>query len=238
MSGSAVPATRVFIHGWASSSGIWDPVIERIDGACMTMDLPGYTAEGIPGPVDLPDPCVLIGWSLGGLQAITLAACLGSRVKALVLVAASPCFVQRADWAQAMPAAVFDRFARDLERDREACLQHFMALQCLGDIHAVAVRNGLRAARPEPLPGGRILAQGLAQLADQDLRRELAGLPCPVHVILGERDSLIPAAQAGALEALGKGIRTTVMPGAAHLPFLSDSRGFVERLAQGPAGDV
>ncbi len=234
----SVRPSWILVHGWASSSAIWTPVIQRLDVECLTLPLPGHVGIETDGLEALPESLVLIGWSLGGLQAIDLAWRLGKRVKALVLVAASPCFTQRPDWRQAMPAADLERFGRDLREDKEACLRRFMALQCLGDARAAKVRAALRAALPEPLPGWRELAWGLAQLAERDLRSRLVSLACPVQVILGQCDSLIPARQARELAALDEGIGVTVMPGAAHLPFVSDSDAFVHHLIQGPAANV
>ncbi len=235
-SGGAGPSW-VFIHGWATNSDIWAPVIHQLQAACVCLPLPGYPA----GETDvdrLPEgESVLVGWSLGGLRAIDLAVSAGARVKAVVLVAASPCFVQRADWSEAMPATQLQEFARRLQRDRVDCLKRFMALQSLGDANAAAVRAGLKAVITDAMPGSDVLAQGLAQLASRDLRRELATLDCPVQVILGERDRLIPVTQAQGLEALGQGIHITIMPGAAHLPFLSNTRGFLDMLTQGPAAN-
>jgi len=238
------PPTLIFLHGWASSVSIWEPVIQALAWPSRCLPLPGYVAGAadVLAPTEgvgqasagvLPKPCVLVGWSLGGLLAIALAHDHAEQVRGLVLVAASPCLVQRPDWTAAMPSTQLQAFRAAFAQDPGATLNRFQALQTMGDSQAGVIRARLKAALPSPLPSPAVLARGLTQLAEQDQRDTLARLTCPVRVLLGAQDRLIPVAQAPAIEALASGIHCSVMAGAAHLPFLADTPRFVKWLQQG-----
>ncbi|MBU6485438.1 MAG: alpha/beta fold hydrolase, partial [Betaproteobacteria bacterium] len=80
-------------------------------------------------------------------------------------------------------------------------------------------------------PGAAVLAETLAMLADNDLRPELSRITVPALVIGGDRDALVPL---DATRELAAGLRRGVyapIPGAAHAPFLSHPRAFVDALA-------
>jgi pimeloyl-[acyl-carrier protein] methyl ester esterase len=86
-----------------------------------------------------------------------------------------------------------------------------------------AERSGeaLRRLRSElvkkPAAAGDTLLTGLSFLRGADLRHVLAELDVPVFWLLGERDTLVPA---GVRQEF-PGLRSSVIPGAAHAPFLS-----------------
>ena len=80
-------ADTVFLHGWGISGVVWSETVALLpaDFSCSTPDLPGYgdtatlspysaesladaLAEQIAAPVDL------VGWSMGGMAALALAA--------------------------------------------------------------------------------------------------------------------------------------------------------------------
>lgn len=237
-------ADLVMLHGWGMNAAIWQ---ELIPGLCdrfriTTVDLPGHgksaEAELLPLPelVDvlaarLPGKAVVLGWSLGGLVAMALAARQPARVARLVLVAASPRFVRCADWPHAMDAAVLVDFARQLEKDWRATLRHFIALQFHNvDGNKAHIRhvNELLLNGGEPQPAG--LRWGLELLAGTDLRAACGDIRCPVHVVLGERDRLVPPAVASAIRDLMPRATVITLPGAGHAPFISHPDAFIGEL--------
>lgn len=106
--GSA-PPRAVLIHGGAQNAHTWDTVALALDVPLLAVDLPGH---GHSGPVKLaaaghrseslaadvavviaehaPDAEIVVGMSLGGMTAITLAAEHSELVKRLVLVDITP----------------------------------------------------------------------------------------------------------------------------------------------------
>lgn len=185
-------------------------------------------ARSVRGSVD--EPAVWLGWSLGGLVALTIARQAPSAVHAVVLVASNPCFVQREDWPWGVAPRVLDGFAEALEEDREGTLRRFLALQTRGAEDGGTTLRQLRArldAAPAPSPAA--LRGGLEILRSTDLRGLLEGLTVPVFGIYGARDTLVPAAVAEWLAAR-PGCTARTIPGAGHAPFLSHPEVFLEAL--------
>ena len=231
----------VLLHGWGMHSGLWQPVVEHLSPhwRITTVDLPGHGRSPLPpGGFDLtrmaalmldaaPPPARWVGWSLGGLVATRAALLQPHAVTALCLINTLPKFVRGPDWPHAMSPDTLDSFAANLEQDYALTLQRFLSLQVRGaqnERHTLRLIRKLVAARPAAQP--EALRLGLALLRQTDLRPELKHLRCPIHYILGERDTLAPAAAAPALQALLPRATVTPLPGAGHAPFLSHKDAF------------
>ncbi|MEJ2347033.1 MAG: pimeloyl-ACP methyl ester esterase BioH [Gammaproteobacteria bacterium] len=234
----------VLVHGWGLHSGVWAGVRAALAlGFRVTLvDLPGHGASGLEGPFTLsavaaqllaaaPPQALWVGWSLGGLLSLYIAARHPARVRALVLAAATPRFVRAADWPAAMDPATFDQFAAELERDHRATLKRFLALQTLGTPQARSTLQALqRACLEGPPPAPEALRGGLDILRHADLRSELGRVRCPVLLYMGERDRLVPAAGGAQIAAALPHAQLQLVPGAGHAPFVSQPRAFVEAL--------
>ncbi len=232
---SSVPL--VYLHGWGLHGGIWAETRRQLPG--QAPDLPGYGAVPCPSPYDaegladalaagMDGPVHLLGWSMGGMVALALAARHPHKVARLVLVGTSPVFVNRAGWVLGLDAEVLDGFASDLARDYRTTLVRFLALQARGGDEARVVVNRLRQqvfARGEPAPD--TLAQGLALLRHVDLRERVGRISCPSLVVHGAHDSLCPVAAGHWLAAHLPGARLALHPGASHAPFISHPDWFV-----------
>lgn len=236
----------VLLHGWGMQSAVWEtfmPLLTpHVHVRCI--DLPGYgrsAAVAMPASLDAladkllevaPARAVWLGWSLGGLVAMALAVRQPSRVSHLVLMAATPCFVQRDDWSCAMSQQDFAAFAEALQQDAEAALKRFLALQCHG---AVSRKEDLRFLQScltqQPVPSVDALVRGLAMLKDNDRRTQMSSLSVPVLYLLGEQDALVPARIAPALSSLLPSSTIRVMEGAAHVPFLSHPQSCADAVA-------
>ncbi|MCG5534629.1 pimeloyl-ACP methyl ester esterase BioH [Ectothiorhodospira mobilis] len=233
------------IHGWGLSAGVWEETAADLarDFRVDCVDLPGHgraAREGRLGDLDTladrlaatlpPQGAALVGWSLGGLVALQTAVRHPDRVRRVVLVAATPRFVQAPDWPHAMRRPVLDAFAQGLARDFRATLNRFLALQFHGVEGAPAAVRALRARLAAAPPAPAALEEGLALLRESDLRAALAGLACPVHALLGGYDTLVPAAVGAELKVLRPGMDVRVMPRAGHAPFLSHGERFASEL--------
>lgn len=230
----------LFLHGWGLSGEVWRDAAARLAG--VAVDLPGYgatpavtpyraetladaLAERIDGAVDL------VGWSMGGMVALALAARHPAKVARLVLVASSPCFGARPDWAPGMAPALLAGFATDLAADYRATLARFLALQARGGEATRAVIGRLRERlRAQPEPDPETLAAGLELLRAVDLRDAVAAVVCPTLVLHGAHDTLCPPAAAAWLaQRLPRG-RLALHERAAHAPFLSHPDWFAATL--------
>lgn len=231
----------VFLHGWGLNGGIWAETLAELDWPdVLTPDLPGYGQTPICTPYDAPHlaaavaadlatDAVVVGWSMGGMAALALAA--RQPIKALVLVATSPVFVNRDDWPHGLAPEVLAGFADSLATDYRGTLLRFLALQARGGEATRAVIGRLRErvfARGEPRP--ETLAAGLALLRDVDLRREAAAVHCPTLVVHGGYDTLCPPAAGAWLADAIPNARLAVQAQASHAPFLSHPDWFVTQL--------
>lgn len=234
----------VFLHGWGLHGGVWDAVAARLPGrTCRQPDLPGYgdapsvlpyDADGLADALAASQParCIVVGWSMGGMIAQAWAARRPAQVAALILVATSPTFVNRADWHHGMAPEAFAQFAADLAADHRATLLRFLALQARGGDAARETVARLReslAAHGEPNPAS--LAAGLGLLHDVDLRETACRIATPTLVVHGGRDTVCPYTAGAWLADNIAGARLATHGRAAHAPFLSHPDWFADTVA-------
>ena len=243
----------LLIHGWGMHGGLWGSVAERLAQHfhVLAVDLPGHgysTARiedqgsrieeqkatfNLDSIVDelsarFTGPLAVCGWSLGGQVALRWAMRQPQQVNRLVLVASTPCFVQRPDWTCAMAAETLAEFDAALRKDYAQTLRRFLALQVRGSEQERVLLATLRSAlfsRGEP--DLNALQSGLDILRDCDLRSALPGVKQAALVIAGERDTLTPQPAAQYLASHLPNARLASIKGAAHVPFLSHPEQFL-----------
>lgn len=243
-------APLVLLHGWAMHGGIFDNLLRannnllRADYSVHLVDLPGHgrsARAGVGLTLDdavravadvVPPRALWVGWSLGGLVAMHAAATMPARVRGLGMIAASPRFVRAADWPHGMPAATFDGFARDLAADWRGTVDRFLALEAFGSDH---MKEELRTLREQVFahgePDATALADGLAVLADADLRDALPTLAMPSLWLAGRRDRLVhPDAMRAAATTAPDATFVQIERGG-HAPFLTHADEVAHALA-------
>lgn len=237
------PVPLVLIHGWAMHGGMFAPLVEALQSRCTmyVVDLPGHGHSRDCGlPLELRacaatiaaavPPAMWLGWSLGGLVALTAALEWPAHVQGVAMLCATPKFVHSADWPHGNAAAMVRQLAADLETHYHATLERFMALEAMGSADPRAELRRLRAeafARGEPKL--RVLQEGIRVLETTDLRARLAQLALPNAWIAGRRDRLThPAAmQWSAAAAAG---RYAEIAHAGHAPFFGHAEAVVAAL--------
>ncbi|RAP56209.1 pimeloyl-ACP methyl ester esterase BioH [Oleiagrimonas sp. MCCC 1A03011] len=234
----------VLLHGWAMHGDVFEPLIEALDDRCTmhVVDLPGHgrsrDSELLLEPeacaraiAEATPPAVWLGWSMGGLIALTGALRHPDHVRGLAMLSSTPCFVRKDGWPYGMEPDVFEQFSDDLDQDYKATLDRFLALEAMGSEHAREEIRNLRAlVFAHGAPDKRVLKQGLALLDHSDLRAELASVEQDSVWISGHRDRLVPgAAMAWAAEQCEG--RYIDIPRAGHAAFIGFADQVVEALA-------
>lgn len=216
----------VLVHGWAMSSGVWQPLLPYLQDDFNVTVIDGFDQD-IDYLAIAPETAIWCGWSLGAVLALKIAHQYLERVQAVVTIAFNPCFVQRDDWLYAMPLEDFEYFQQGLNHNKAATLKRFVALQCLGSSSQKQdVRFLQQQLAVSSLPK---LQSGLQQLA-QDYRQLLAQQSKPILSILGQNDALVPVAMADYLLRLNAKLQVNVIQQAAHAPFVSHPHDVAKQL--------
>src|SRR5262249_22301519 len=169
----------------------------------------------------------LLGWSLGAQIALDLSAAMPGQVDRLVLVAATPRFIQSAAWPYGMKESVINRMATQLRANYRQTVSDFLELQVRGSAQGAGVLDQLRKAllvHGEAQP--EALEAGLTMLRTTDLRATLPHVKAPALVIAGQHDRITPPAASRALADALPGATYVEMRRAAHAPFLSHKTEF------------
>ncbi|QID18013.1 alpha/beta fold hydrolase [Nitrogeniibacter mangrovi] len=228
-------APITFIHGWGMTPAVWRPLLAHLDPdrPLRTLALPGHddaAGEALDTWIDrlapaLPTDGVLCGWSLGGQLAMRLAQHAPDRCARLILIGTTPCFVQRPDWSCALDATTVAGFRHDFDAAPEATAKRFVALQAVGDRARREVTRTLGAAlTPIQAHNQAALADALGVLCDTDLRDTLGRITCPVRILHGAGDALMPAAAAEAMAEALPEARLSIFDDCGHAPFIGRPR--------------
>ncbi len=234
----------VMLHGWGLNSAVWDGVWPTLGNhyRLSCVDLPGHGLSGFDTDLaNLDEVCIalngilprlayFVGWSLGGLIALSYALRFPLAVKRLILVASTPRFVTTSDWQQAIQTQLIEAFGKSLEQDYRSTLNRFLALQVQSSEGAQHTLRQLRSVLHHHPPQQRALRAGLKLLRETDLRDQLPHLQCPTRLILGERDMLVPKSCGQEIVAYLRDGRIVILPGAGHAPFLSHPNEFLSVL--------
>ncbi|HHB93203.1 MAG TPA: pimeloyl-[acyl-carrier protein] methyl ester esterase [Thioploca sp.] len=223
----------ILLHGWGFNGDIWNGIAGELakNWLVYQVDLPGHGKSPISEyslPIltkqlmnELPNNAVWVGWSLGGLLAMNIA--IQQRIRGLVLIATSPCFVTTKNWPHAMTAEVLQQFASQLKIDTKGTLRRFLTLQ-VRDNSLQQLRNLNYFLKNPPLT--KALESGLQILQTTDLRPQLQQIECPSLLCLGKRDKIVPFEVGNDFQ--WKTLRKIVIKPASHIPFLSHQEIFMD----------
>ena len=235
----------VLLHGWGTHGGVWGDIGDNLGGGyrIRAVDLPGHGESATPPDggtlasmaevigATVENASTLIGWSLGGMIALEIARRYPKRVARIVLIASTPQFVADSDWPHALSTETLEGFGVALETDYEDTMRRFFALQVKGgDEERAMLRVLLQRLDARPRPDPRILSAGLDILRKARLQGHIRTLTCPLGVIHGTRDTLVPVEAAHAIKALYPRAKLRVLHGAAHVPFISHPESFASAL--------
>lgn len=241
----------VLLHGWCMTHRAFYPLLDSppAGGEVIAFDLPGHGQSGPPCGVDLAlwagavarsmaslqlDRPILCGWSLGGMLALLLAAQQSAEFSGMVLISTTPRFTNGDGWTGGLPPGQLAAMKRDVRRAYRPTMEAFFRMMFAeGEVDAYGYRQIARkAVSPRTLPPRDVAEDGLAILAQTDLRSILTGISVPTLVVHGDRDPIIPPAAGRFLAEKLAGSRLEILSGIGHAPFLSRPERFRAMLEQ------
>ncbi len=234
-------SSLLLVHGGLVSSQSWQGQVARLRGShrVVTFDLRGFGASGrahdatgyaiARSAADAAAvlrtvgaaPAHVVGFSVGGMVALALAAAHPELVRSLVLVSTT---------ARLSPeqAAVFTARATlaessGMDDEVEVHVRRAFAPAFVAANPAVVSDYAGRVAGNDP----GAFAATMRALVETDLRAALPRLAIATLVVAGDEDTGMPAkVHAAALHAGIAGSRLEVMPGLGHSVHLEDPDGF------------
>lgn len=233
----------VLIHGWGCDSRTWQPLLESLQSfASLTLiDLPGF-GESAPLPefsldavlnhiaLQLPHNAVVIGWSLGGMLAVQLAARFPERIRAVITLAANVKFVAAADYPTAMPRVINRQFNQGFAQDPQATLKLFCGLLAQGDADERSLLRQLRRNDTGAMTDNWL--QALQLLTALDNRAAFAQLLQPGLHLLADNDALVPVAAAELMQQINPRQEIKIFENTAHALHWSKPQVMVEAVAR------
>lgn len=186
-----------FVHGWGFDASLWDGVRGLIGGEADDLGYfgPPFAAEWKGGPV------IAVGHSLGAMLLLGAPPrdCVG-----FVAVNGFDRFAGESADAAAVPRRVVERM---IARFRQ------QPVNVLADFRK---RCGEEGAVPAGVETGRLL-MGLERLRDADERARSAAMACPVLVLHGSEDQILPPAMRAATFRDARDVERHELPGQGHL---------------------
>ncbi len=226
--------TVVLLHGFGESLLSWRGTFDRLaaDADVIALDLPGFglsdkpvtgygnerMAAAVLGALDAlgVQHAVIVGHSMGGAVAVTLALAAPQRVSGLVLV--SPA-VSGASWGLRPPGTegVADDWMRRAIARYERLRPRFTAPH---DPNWLGEDSAALAYTPADDPAYDVALQSVLREFDFDFLtpERAARLTLPMLVIWGEFDQVIPRAIGARIVASVSSARLVIVPRSLHRP--------------------
>jgi pimeloyl-[acyl-carrier protein] methyl ester esterase len=217
--------TLFFIHGWASNSTVWPrafikPTTYLYHSECF----PEYShldAAFCQAWSEQAVPMTVIGWSLGGMLALQLAAAYPERIGKLILIGSTAKFVNSGDYECGLSLSLVKNLARKLAKNPQQTQLDFYKLMFSANEQKV-LENFISMIAPSMLnihPDS--LRMGLDYLVKTDLRSLLPSIKIPSLIIHGTKDAICPIDAAYYLASHLPNSQLISLPEAGHIPFYS-----------------
>ena len=158
-----------------------------------------YYAKGlgsfVAGLEEKASPCVVVGWSAGGIVGLELTCENPGLLKGLVVIGATPKFCSEEEYPWGVATRNVRAMIMEIGKDSRAVLDRFFQDVTWPAVESESCRSEkVRAARNM---GIEHLVRGLEYLRKMDLRDRLKGVEIPILIIHGREDRIVPW-QAGA----------------------------------------
>ena len=226
----------LMIHGWGVNSEIWVSLVDELKlfASVYLIDLPGmggsssilpYTLDNIAKEIKANVPIKkfnILGWSLGGQVAMSLAIRMPEIIEKLILMSTTPCFVEKKDWPYGVNKQFFSNFELETKQNLNNTLLKFFLIQTRDINDSKNVMRFLKNTFIEIRDDNKSSMQSaLNVLKETDLRNEVQKIDKPTLIIAGDKDRLTSSKASIWLYEKIKGATLKEIKGANHMPFIS-----------------
>jgi 2-succinyl-6-hydroxy-2,4-cyclohexadiene-1-carboxylate synthase len=199
----------VFLHGFLGSGSDWLPFARKLeDRFCsILVDLPGHGEAGIPDEAETDgffmqtvdalvgeirslsaEPCVLVGYSMGGRIGLALALRFPELFSKAVIVSSSPGL--RTEEERAARRKSDEGVARKIERNFEGFIEFWYDQPLFSTLKSHALFREVEALRKQGSPENLARALRLLGTGNQpSFWDELPGNRLPMLFCVGEKDA-------------------------------------------------
>ena len=232
------PKKVYLIHGWAANRHVFDDLIPRLPAhwQCHALNLAGHGDAPLTGDFDvlasahafaqqIDEPAYVLGWSLGGLVALHLAALYPAKVKALCLTASFAKFQAAPDYPEGLSNPALAKMITLFQQDYAKYMRQFLQLQFL---YAKEQHSILEKVLPDMVQHGApaALQTALDAVAHVDARSLLPNIQAPTLLVFGQKDSITPPRMGEYLHRHLPHSELHLIEKAAHAPFLTQAAQF------------
>lgn len=224
----------ILLPGFGFQSGVWRKIAERLSSKyrISLVDIAGYeydTLDTIGQQLleGLPKNAIWMGWSFGGLIAAWVAIQFPKAMNKLVMVTSTPKFVSDTQWP-GISEVELKSFGKQLLYNQEKTLMRFLMLQCCNNDYAKKSIKVLKKMLLHQVYNKTTLLKNLNILSETDLRADFYKIICPVLLVLGELDAVVPAKIENYFQSLENNVKIEIIKHAGHVPFISHEAEFLK----------
>ena len=209
------------LNGWGLNESVLHPLQQKLTKRmpCTIVNLHDYHQTSLALSLaslkqQIPVQSVVIGWSLGGMLAMQLAAI--HPLKAVICLGSNPSFVSSSTWPVAMSQAQFTRFYQNTLTAPKRNLTNFLRLCIQGEKQL----RPLSTAWLDTTLSHQAQIEGLRLLQSINNSSLLNELVTPQLHVFAEYDALIPAQSHALLTQRHPHIPSYLLAAASHaFPF-------------------
>ena len=218
--------TGLIITGWAHHPSSLVPLADQLR---PNLQCELYAPYDLLGSLAIPRAKtdgvldVMVGWSLGGLIALSWVAEQRLKVGCLVLIASTARFLTAPDYAYGVTPSLLRSMKVGLQRNPTDTLRQFKQQACAPETPSENdINQFVEVAMGYGVP---TLIRALDYLAETDVRKALSELNTPLLVLHGDKDMIIPWTASEYIARRVPHAQLNIFHGSGHnLPLAAPSR--------------